>query len=69
MTSKGPPQAAFLMAVFDKVIAMSSQPNSLCHPGLEPGSRAHSSPLQRAAFNTESRVFARDDKHENSTDV
>jgi hypothetical protein len=38
-----------------------------CHPGLEPGSSAHSRPLQRAVVNTGSRVFARDDKEGTTT--
>ena len=40
-----------------------------CHPGLEPGSRAHSRPLQTALAHTGSRVFARDDQDEDSTDA
>jgi hypothetical protein len=40
-----------------------------CHPGLEPGSRAHSRSMQRAAVNTGSRVFALDDKYEDSMAV
>ncbi len=35
---------------------------SFCHPGLEPGSIAHSRSLQRAVVHTGSRVCARDDK-------
>jgi hypothetical protein len=60
-------QVKFIFSCFSPfAFANLRQLVGLCHPGLDPGTRARNSQLQRAALKNGSRVFARDDKERSS---